>query len=75
MPKSRLSSFHPLVVLSMLAASGLAAACKSNTATPPASVSADTWAVVNGKNISRQDVEKAYKRGQDPRQTLSDEGC
>jgi peptidyl-prolyl cis-trans isomerase SurA len=73
MPKSRIATCPPLIVLSVLAASVYAAACKSTTATPLAPVSADTWAVVNGQNISRQDVEKAYKRGQDTKQTLSDE--
>jgi parvulin-like peptidyl-prolyl isomerase len=57
----------------VLAATVVAAACRSTTATPSAPVSADTWAVVNGKSIARQDVEKAYKRAQDTRQTLSDE--
>jgi peptidyl-prolyl cis-trans isomerase SurA len=73
MPKLRFVSCPPLVTLSVLAAVVFASACKSTTATPPASVSADTWAVVNGKTISRQDVDKAYKRAQDTRQTLSDE--
>jgi peptidyl-prolyl cis-trans isomerase SurA len=49
----------------------LATACGSKPAAVP--VSADTWAVVNGHNISRQDVDKAYRRAQDPAQTLSDE--
>jgi parvulin-like peptidyl-prolyl isomerase len=61
-----------LVILSALAAAGAAAACKSTTAPQPAA-SADTWAVVNGHAISRQDVEKAYRRQQDPAQTLSEE--
>lgn len=60
------------VVLSILTAAGLAAACKSTTAPAPA-VSADTWAVVNGHAISRQDVEKEYRRAQDPAQTPSEE--
>ena len=51
----------------------MTAACRSAPppSTPP--VSADTWAVVDGRNISREDVEKAYRRAQDTRQTLSDE--
>ena len=60
----------PLVVV--LATAGFIAACRS-TATTQGPVSADTWAVVNGKNISRQDVDKAYRRAQNPAQPLSDE--
>jgi parvulin-like peptidyl-prolyl isomerase len=55
-----------------LTAAGSVAACRSTAATAPA-VTADTWAVVNGHSISRQDVEKAYRRAQDPAQRLSDE--
>jgi peptidyl-prolyl cis-trans isomerase SurA len=55
-----------------LATAGLVTACRS-TATTQGPVSADTWAVVNGKNISRQDVERAYRRAQNPAQPLSDE--
>ncbi len=73
MPNVRFASCPRLIVLSVLAASGWVAACRSTTATPEAPVSADTWAVVNGKNISRQDVEKAYKRAQDTAQAPSDE--
>src|SRR5262245_34083160 len=53
-----------------------AAACRSSSApAAPAGplVTADTWAVVDGREITRQDVEKAFKRSQDPQQTLSDE--
>jgi len=42
----------------------LSAACRS-TPPPPAAatpVSADTWAVVDGREIKREDVEKAYRR-------------
>jgi peptidyl-prolyl cis-trans isomerase SurA len=60
-----------VVALSALVATTLITACRPTSATPPAS--ADTWAVVNGRNISRQDVEKAYRRAQDPAQALSDE--
>jgi peptidyl-prolyl cis-trans isomerase SurA len=61
------------VVLTAIAATGFAEACRSTAATAPATVSADTWAVVDGRNISRQDVEKAYRRAQDTTQTVSDE--
>jgi peptidyl-prolyl cis-trans isomerase SurA len=41
----------------------LAAACSSKSAPPP---SADAWAVVNGREIRRDDVEKAFRRTFDP---------
>jgi len=43
-----------------LTLAGLAGACQSKPAPPP--VSADAWAVVNGREIRRDDVEKAYQR-------------
>jgi parvulin-like peptidyl-prolyl isomerase len=61
---------HLIVALTALSAAALAGACRSTTA--PA-VSADTWAVVNGKSITRQEVDKAYRRAQNPAQPLSDE--
>jgi peptidyl-prolyl cis-trans isomerase SurA len=60
-------------MLSVIAAISCAAACRSTAPPAPPPISPDTWAVVDGHNISREDVEKAYRRGQDPRQTLSDE--
>ena len=50
----------------------LAAACRSTTAPAPA-VSADTWAVVDGSEITRDEVEKAFKRVNDGSQPLSEE--
>ena len=58
-----------------LAVSCFSVACRS-APTPPApepTVSPDTWAVVDGRNITRDDVEKAYRRAADPAQTLSNE--
>ncbi len=46
-------------VLCSLALTGLTA-CNSSPAAPP--VSADAWAVVDGREIKREDVEKAYRR-------------
>ena len=46
--------------------------CRS-TAAPAATVSADTWAVVDGEAITRADVDKAYQRARDGSQTLSEE--
>ena len=47
-----------------------AAACRSTpgTTTPAATASDNTWAVVDGREISRDAVEKAYRRTQDPAQ-------
>ena len=46
----------------------------STTATPPATaVSADTWATVDGREITRDDVEKAYRRSTDSSQPVSKE--
>ena len=38
----------------------LAGACRSATTAPP--VSADVWAVVDGREIKREEVERAYRR-------------
>jgi peptidyl-prolyl cis-trans isomerase SurA len=60
-----------VLVTTTLTAIGLAAACQSTRATPAKPVSADTWAVVDGREITRQDVEKAFRRTRDVAQTLS----
>ncbi len=64
---------HVCVVLSVLAAACLTTACRSKPAAPAATISPDTWAVVDGRNITRDDVEKAYRRSRDESQTLSAE--
>jgi parvulin-like peptidyl-prolyl isomerase len=56
-----------------LAAAGLAGACRATPSTPAATISADTWAVVDGKEIRQEAVEKAYRRARDGSQTLSPE--
>jgi peptidyl-prolyl cis-trans isomerase SurA len=61
-----------VIVLSALAVAYLGAACRS-TPPPPAPVSPDTWAVVNGRPITRNDVDKAFHRIGDSSETLSDE--
>jgi peptidyl-prolyl cis-trans isomerase SurA len=43
-----------------IALAGVTGACQSKPAPPP--VSADAWAVVDGREIKRDDVEKAYRR-------------
>jgi peptidyl-prolyl cis-trans isomerase SurA len=61
------------VLLAALSGAAFGTACRS-TPTPPATpVSADTWAVVDGRQITRDDVDKAYRRMRDPGQTLSEE--
>ena len=61
------------VTVSALVVASLISACRSTPATPAAAVSADTWAVVDGQNITREAVDKAYRRAQDTSKTLSDE--
>jgi peptidyl-prolyl cis-trans isomerase SurA len=53
----------------------VAAACQSGPAAPPqaAPVSPDVWAVVDGREIRRDDVEKAYRRTVQPNQAVSDD--
>ena len=66
----------PTLLLGLLAlsAAALLGGCRSTPGTPAApAVSADTWAVVDGRPITRDDVEKAYRRTRDPGQTISDE--
>jgi len=45
-----------------LIAGALGAGCQRDAAAPVAAVSADTWAVVDGRQITRDEVEKAYRR-------------
>ena len=63
-----LAPLHRRAVLSALACAALAAACRPTPGAPAAKpVSADAWAVVDGREIKRDDVEKAYRRvGQSP---------
>ena len=56
------------VVLAILS---LTAACRSTP--PPPAVSANAWAVVNGKEITRDDVERTFRRTGNPAQPLSEE--
>src|SRR5690242_13610281 len=68
----RLVQPSALVLLGFLTAT--VAACKGTPSTPAGpAVTADTWAVVNGKAITRQDVDKAYRRSRDAGQTASEE--
>ena len=69
-PSNRLSS----TALALLLVAALSAGCnrQSPPAAPPA-VSADTWAVVDGRNIAAAEVDKAFNRVRDPNQPLSPE--
>jgi peptidyl-prolyl cis-trans isomerase SurA len=58
-------------LLLTLALTALAAACHSKGAPPP--VSANAWAVVNGREITRDDVEKAYRRADQNAQAVADD--
>lgn len=60
-------------LLAAVLALAFAGACRSTTATPTPQVTADTWAVVDSRQITRDDVDKAYRRTQDTSQTLSPE--
>src|SRR5687767_12999578 len=62
------------VLISVLA-TGFVAGCRSTPAPAPATteVSADTWAVVDGRPITRADVDKAYQRTGNASQPLSEE--
>ena len=69
------SSFRPVAahrrsLVVVLGIGLLLAGCRSDTA--PA-VSPDTWAVVDGRQISREEVDRAYRRAQDGQQPLSEE--
>jgi peptidyl-prolyl cis-trans isomerase SurA len=67
-----LSSLPRYLVLVCLVCLAVAvAAC--NRTSPGAAPTADTWAVVNGKAITRQDVDKAYRRARDAGATASEE--
>ena len=59
------------ILLVTLALAGLAVACQSKPAAPP--VSADAWAVVDGREITRDDVEKAYRRNRQADAPTSEE--
>jgi peptidyl-prolyl cis-trans isomerase SurA len=68
---SRRCANRSAVVLGAVIAAGLLSACRSTPAAP--AVSADTWAVVDGHEIKREDVEKAFRRTRDAASTSSEE--
>jgi peptidyl-prolyl cis-trans isomerase SurA len=58
-------------VLLTLAVAGLMAACQGKPTAPP--VSGNAWAVVNGHEITRDDVDKAYRRMDQNAQPLAED--
>ncbi len=63
-----------VLLLTVVAGGSLGAACRAAPAPRAATpVSADTWAVVDGRAITRDDVDKAFLRSREVAQTLSDE--
>jgi peptidyl-prolyl cis-trans isomerase SurA len=67
----RPSSFVMLTAMAVIAAAS--AGCRSTPGQSGPAVTADTWAVVDGRQITRDDVEKAYRRTRDTTQTVSSE--
>jgi peptidyl-prolyl cis-trans isomerase SurA len=64
---------HLAIVLSALMAACFSPACQSAPGSPAPPVTADTWAVVDGRQITRADVEKTHARKSNSTQTLSEE--
>ena len=61
---------HSALLVALVLA-GLSGACRSTPATPAASP--DAWAVVDGREIKRDEVEKAYRRAAQDNTTPSEE--
>jgi peptidyl-prolyl cis-trans isomerase SurA len=64
-------AISPRLLFVSFAALSLAAACGSEPAAP--APSADAWAVVDGREITREEVERAYRLVSDPDATPSEE--
>src|SRR5262245_29790187 len=63
---------HLLPLVLVLAA--LSGACQSQRVqTPPPPASPDVWAVVDGREIRRDAIEKVYRRTMEPNQAASEE--
>jgi parvulin-like peptidyl-prolyl isomerase len=71
----RRSSFRSGVIapFGLLALVLTAAGCRSESSPQPQNVSPDTWATVDGHSITRDDVEKAFRRTQEGAATMSAE--
>lgn len=57
----------------VLAFTAVASACQSKPAAPPPPVSEDVWAVVDGREIRREEIEKAYRRTAQPNPAISED--
>ncbi len=60
-------------LLIVVAATSAAMGCGPKPAPPAKVISVDTWAVVDGREITREQVDDAYRRTREPSQTLSNE--
>jgi len=61
------------ILAGALAAAFLASACSSAKTPSEPAVTADTWAVVDGRPITKDATEKAFRRVRDPNETLAPE--
>ena len=68
-----MNCFRVSLALCAITTTVFVAACQSRQEPAATAVAADTWAVVDGRNITRDDVDKAYRRTQGAQQTLSPE--
>ena len=62
-----------VALVTLVAAALLGTACRPSPSTPAVTMTPDTYAVVNGREITRDQVENAFRRAQPTSQTLSDE--
>jgi hypothetical protein len=65
-------SFRSFPVLGLVALATVAGACNARPGSGPAP-SGDAWAVVDGREIKRDDVEKAYRRAMQAQAAPSEE--
>lgn len=72
-PRRRTDRIRAALALAVVVCSAAGCRATPSAAPAPAAVSADTWAVVDGRPITRDDVDKAYRRSHDTAQPLSDE--
>jgi peptidyl-prolyl cis-trans isomerase SurA len=72
MQSFRLRLFRPCGLAALIGALTLAAACRPQSPQTQ-NVSPDTWATIDGRSITRDEVEKAFRRTQDAASTMSPE--
>ncbi len=74
MPVTNFASSDRLIRLAVvLMAMAAVTACRPAPPPPAPPVPPGTWAVVDGEAITREDVDKAYRRARDASQTVSEE--